>query len=115
MNDKALPVASVLAAVPVRDPDVAQRFYEQLLGAPPSASPMPGLAQWELGDGVLQVVVDANRAGGGLVTLMLHDLAAASKAARARGVAMEVSEGQVVTAVAQAIDPDGNAITLVQA
>ena len=84
-TDTTLPVTAVLAAVPVRDADAAQMFYEQLLGAAPGDSPMPGLSQWDLGGGVLQVVIDVDRAGG------------------------------VVKAVAQVIDPDGNAITLVQA
>ena len=115
INDTTLPVAAVLAAVPVRDANAAQKFYEQLLGAPPSESPMAGLTQWDLGGGVLQVVVDAERAGGGLVTLMFADLATAADAVRGRGINLDVAEGEVVTAVAQVVDPDGNAITLVQA
>ncbi len=113
-HDTTLPVTAVLAAVPVHDADAARTFYERLLGAPPHASPMPGLAQWNLGDGVLQVVVDPDRAGGGLVTLMFEDLASAAEAVRGRGMNLDVSEGEVVTAVAQVIDPDGNSITLVQ-
>ena len=114
-DETALPVSAVLAAVPVRDANAAQTFYEQLLGAPPSESPMPGLTQWDLGGGVLQVVVDASRAGGGLVTLMFDDIATAAGAVRARGIDLDVAEGEVVTAVARVVDPDGNAITLVQA
>jgi predicted enzyme related to lactoylglutathione lyase len=113
-NHAALPVAAVLAAVPVRDAEAAQVFYEQLLGAPPTDSPMPGLTQWDLGGGVLQVVVDTERAGGGLLTLIFDDLATAAETVRGRGIDLAVAEGEVVTAVAQVTDPDGNAITLVQ-
>lgn len=113
--DTALPVAAVMAAVPVRDAAVAKRFYERLLGATPDDSPMPGLTQWNLGDGVLQVVVDPERAGGGLATLMLDDLATAAEGVRVRGVSLDIAKGEVVTAVARVVDPDGNAITLVQA
>lgn len=112
--DTELPVAAVLAAVPVRDADLARTFYERLLGAPPDDSPMPGLTQWNLGGGVLQVVVDADRAGGGLATLLFDDLATAAEGVRTRGIDLDVAGGEVVTSVAQVIDPDGNAITLVQ-
>jgi glyoxylase I family protein len=110
----ALPVTAVLAAVPVRDPEVAQTFYERLLGTLPTDSPMPGLSQWDLGGAVLQVVVDDERSGGGLVTLVFDDLATAADAIRGRGIDLDVTQGEVVTAVAQVLDPDGNAITLVQ-
>ncbi|MDO9455983.1 VOC family protein [Nocardioides sp.] len=108
-------MTAVLAAVPVGDLDAAQHSYERLLGTSPSASPMPGLAQWDLGDGVLQIVLDADRAGGGLVTLMFDDLAAAAEAVRGRGIELEVAAGEVVSAVTRVLDPDGNAITLVEA
>ncbi len=114
-DDARLPVATVLAAVPVSDSDAATAFYERLLGTPPDDAPMPGLTQWNLGTGVLQVVADTDRAGGGLVTLMFEDLASAAEGARARGVDLDVAEGEVVASVARVLDPDGNAITLVQA
>ncbi len=76
---------------------------------------MPGLAQRDLGVGVLQVVVDADRAGGGVVTLMFDDLSAAAVAVGGRGIELEVAVGEVVSAVTRVLDPDGNAITLVEA
>lgn len=114
-EDTTLPVLAVLAAVPVRDADAACRFYEELIGAPPDESPMPGLTQWNLGTGVLQVVVDTERAGGGLATSMFDDLATAAEAARARGVDLDVASAEVVTSFAQVVDPNGSSITLVQA
>jgi catechol 2,3-dioxygenase-like lactoylglutathione lyase family enzyme len=114
-DDTPLPVSALLAAVPVRDADTAREFYERLLGAPPSESPMPGLTQWDVAGGVLQVVVDADRAGGGLLTLMVDDLESVAAALRARGVDVDVATGEVVTAVTRLLDPDGNAITVVQA
>lgn len=114
-DDPRLPASAVLAALPVRDAETARPFYEQLLGSPPDDSPMPGLMQWNLGSSVLQVVVDADRAGGGLATLMFDDLASAAAHVRGRGVGLDVAAGEVVTAVARVVDPDGNAITLVQA
>jgi catechol 2,3-dioxygenase-like lactoylglutathione lyase family enzyme len=104
-----------MAAVPVRDADVARTFYEELLGGPPDDSPMPGLTQWNLGTGVLQVVGDADRAGGGLATLVLHDVDTAAEGARSRGIDVDVESGEVVTSFARVLDPDGNSITLVQA
>ncbi|GAA5150048.1 hypothetical protein GCM10023340_26330 [Nocardioides marinquilinus] len=114
-DDTPLPVSALLAAVPVRDADAAREFYERLLGTPPSEAPMPGLTQWDVAGGVLQVVVDADRAGGGLLTLVVEDVGSAAAALRARGLEVDVATGEVVTALTQLLDPDGNAITLVQA
>lgn len=114
-NNTTLTVAAVLAAVPVRDAEASVAFYEQLFGTPPSDSPMPGLTEWDLGGGILQLVVDLERAGGGLITLVLDDLETAAEAIRGRDIRVDIAEGEVVNAVAQVMDPDGNAITLVQA
>ncbi len=37
---------------------------------------MPTLSQWDFGPGALQLVVDADRAGSSMATLLVPDLAA---------------------------------------
>ncbi|MDO9378835.1 MAG: hypothetical protein Q7T56_08285 [Nocardioidaceae bacterium] len=64
---------------------------------------------------MLQVVDDAGRAGGGLVTVLVPDMAAAVAGIRDRGLAVDFEEGVVVAQVAVIADPDGNQITLVEA
>ena len=111
-----MPVTDILAAVPVADPDAGAAWYELLLGRGPDSAPMPGLVQWEIsGGGTLQVVHDAARAGGALLTLVVDDLAAEVAALQSRGLSPEaVDEGTVVAQFTTLSDPDGSLITLVQ-
>jgi glyoxylase I family protein len=113
-TDPVLPVSAVLAAVPSSDMVKSEAFYEALTGRPVDERPMPTLAQWRWGDTVLQVVDDAERAGGGLVTIIVPDMAAALSGLQDRGLAVEAAEGSVVARVAVLSDPDGNQITLVE-
>lgn len=115
MTEQALNVRSVYAAVPSSDMSRSESFYEALIGRPADARPMPVLTQWEWGDVVLQLVDDSERAGGGLVTVIVPDMSEATAGLRARGIAVEASEGSVVAEVALLTDPDGNQITLIEA
>lgn len=110
-----LPVSAVLAAVPSSDMARSEAFYEALIGRPTDERPMPVLAQWRWDGGVLQVVEDADRAGGGLVTLIVADMSDAVRGLRQRGLTVHAEEGSVVAQVATLTDPDGNQITLVEA
>lgn len=114
MTDPQLPVSAVLAAVPSSDLARSEVFYEALLGRPADERPMPVLAQWRWDGGVLQVVEDAGRAGGGLVTVVVPDMAAALVGLRGRGLVVDADEGTVVAQVATLTDPDGNQVTLVE-
>ena len=107
-------MAAILAAVPSSDLTRSEVFYEALVGRPADERPMPGLAQWRWDGGVLQVVEDPGRAGGGLVTVVVPDMAAAVSGLRARGLAVDADEGSVVAQVATLADPDGNQVTLVE-
>lgn len=115
MTDKALRVTSVHAAMPSSDMSRSESFYEALTGRPADSRPMPVLTQWEWGQIVLQVVDDAERAGGGLATVIVPDMAEALAGLRARGLEVEASEGSVVAEVAVLADPDGNQVTLIEA
>jgi catechol 2,3-dioxygenase-like lactoylglutathione lyase family enzyme len=65
----------LFAGIPVADLEQAKRFYSRLLGAEPSFLPNDTEAVWTLEEQRhMYVVLDAERAGGGLVTLFVEDL-----------------------------------------
>lgn len=105
----------VLAVVPVSDLQRADRWYETLFGRPADNRPMPSLVEWRVtGGGWVQVHVDAERSGGGLLNLAVEDLAAAREELAGGGVAVgeiqPVNKGVELLPLA---DPDGNAVTLI--
>lgn len=105
----------VLAVVPVSDLQRAARWYETLFGRPADNTPMPSLAEWQVtGGGWVQVHVDADRAGRGLLNFAVADLAAARDELAGGGI--EVGEIQPVNKGVELLplaDPDGNQVTLI--
>jgi catechol 2,3-dioxygenase-like lactoylglutathione lyase family enzyme len=97
----SMQIETVLAAVAVADTDRAEAFYTHLFGAGPDAHPMNGLTEWRFDGGTFQLVLDAERAGGSLVTLIVDAL---------DGDTDTTSFGADFRVVE---DPDGNAVTLV--
>ncbi|WP_158068535.1 VOC family protein [Serinicoccus sp. CUA-874] len=93
---------------------IVLEFYRAVRGREPDASLMPGLAEWHVGGGALQVTVDGRRSGGGLVTLQVTDLGPTVAALSDRGVEVRAQEGTAVAGFASLDDPDGNLVTLVQ-
>lgn len=77
---------------------------------------MPILADWVLGEaGTLQLVHDAERAGGSMLTLQVADLAVVGKRLAGEGIALpydDTTSQRVKDAQLQ--DPDGNSVTLVE-
>lgn len=109
-------ISNVLAAVAVSDLERAKRWYTTLFGRPADAEPMPGLTEWHTSGGVVQLVVDQQRAGGSLVTLWVPDARQALSELSARGgpsVELDDSTSDKVL-FATVTDPDGNAITIVE-
>lgn len=115
MTNDGLQASAVLAALPSSNMSRTGAFFERLIGRPVDERPMPVLAQWSWGSSTLQIVDDAQRAGGGLATIIVPDMRAALDGARARGVSIDSSDGTVVASVAVIEDPDGNQLTIVQA
>ena len=78
--------------------------------------PHDGEATWRLTGGAsLWIVVDAARAGRGLVTLVVPDLEAAVAAVAGRG--LDVGSTREIPGAgrkAQLADPDGNDVALVE-
>lgn len=108
-------VAHLLAVVPVRDIDVANQWYERLFGRPATNNPMPSLVEWHVVDnGWVQVSVDTDRAGSGLLNLAVDDIDTHVRELAARGLTageiQTVTKGVQLSAIT---DPDGNTITFI--
>jgi catechol 2,3-dioxygenase-like lactoylglutathione lyase family enzyme len=77
----------LFAGIPVADLERAKDFYGRLLGHEPSFLPNDQEAVWTLEEQRhVYVVLDAERAGGGLVTLFVEDLEARVAQIAARGI-----------------------------
>ncbi len=78
------------AGLAVADYDAAYDWYARLLGRPADMFPHASEAVWQLSPGCsIYVVEDSERAGHGLVTLALDDLAAQETLLRETGLAFE--------------------------
>jgi predicted enzyme related to lactoylglutathione lyase len=109
-------IDKVLAGVAVRDLEQAKRWYAVFFARPVDAEPMDGLAEWHTPGGVLQLVLDEQRAGGSLVTVWVPDARGALADLAERGgpeVELDDSTSDKVL-FARLLDPDGNAVTVVQ-
>ncbi len=105
----------VLAVVPVSDVARSSAFYQSLLGAPPRNRPMGTLVEWQLTESAwLQVFLDPERAGSGLVNFSVEDLAAHVAGLEQRGLQPssidEVNKGVTLSSI---VDPDGNRLTFI--
>ncbi|BDX32085.1 hypothetical protein TUM20985_26320 [Mycobacterium antarcticum] len=105
----------VLSVVPVSNLDVSKAWYQKLFGRPADNEPMPVLAEWQVvPGGWLQVFVDAERAGSGLVNFAVSDLAAHVGEATSLGLEPGAVEGvNKGVELATLSDPDGNLIRLI--
>lgn len=111
------PVMAVLANLPVRDMTVSAEWLSRLLGRPADAQPMDGLSDWYFGDaGTIQLTLDPQRAGGGTLTIQVNDLSAAQLALADRGIDLTFDDTtSTKVKFGEALDPDGNLVTLVEA
>jgi glyoxylase I family protein len=108
-------IEHVLAVVPVSDIDAANTWYEKLFGRPADNNPMPVLVEWQVvPGGWVQVFIDEERAGSGLVNFAVDDLEAHIAQAGERGlepgVIEDVNKGVRLSTI---VDPDGNTIRLI--
>src|ERR1700692_224878 len=90
-----MPIDLVLAVVPVSDIQVAQRWYEALVGRPEDNHPMDTLVDWQVTDhGWGQVVLDPERGGSTMLNFAVDDLDRQAAELAARGLAL----GEIQTA-----------------
>jgi catechol 2,3-dioxygenase-like lactoylglutathione lyase family enzyme len=105
----------VLSVVPVSDLEVSKAWYEKLFGRPTDNNPMPALVEWQVvPGGWVQVFIDEDRAGTGLLNFAVDDLAAHVRDAADRGLAPgEIEDANKGVQLATLKDPDGNVIRLI--
>jgi catechol 2,3-dioxygenase-like lactoylglutathione lyase family enzyme len=106
-------ITEVFAGIPVTDYASAGAWYERLFGRPPDMLPHDHEAVWELaGSGWVYVVEDPERAGRGLLTLLVDDLDRQIEELASRGLETEpvetLSNGVRKAAIT---DADGNRIS----
>ena len=108
-------IEHVLAVVPVTNLDVAAAYYEKLFGRPADNNPMPVLVEWQVvPGGWVQVFVDEQRAGSGLVNFAVDDIAGHVLDAREHGLEPGEVEGvNKGVELSTLHDPDGNTIRLI--
>jgi catechol 2,3-dioxygenase-like lactoylglutathione lyase family enzyme len=104
----------LFAGLVVADIGAGRGWYERLFGREPDLVPHEREVAWQLAEASwVYVLEDPERAGGGLITLVVEDLDAEVAPLRERGVEVElVTEGRVQKAVVT--DPDGNTIAFGQ-
>ena len=107
----------LFAGVPVSDYQAAVNWFERLLGEPASFQPHDTESVWILAEHrALYVVLSPDRAGGGLVTVMVDDLDRFMTAVGERGIEPATVE-DYGNGVRKAVyrDPDDNEIGVGQA
>jgi predicted enzyme related to lactoylglutathione lyase len=109
-------VQGIYASATVSDFDAAIDWYGKFMGRPADDQPIPGMAQWRnMGAAGLQIWQDAERAGKGIMTIVVTDLASE----HARLTAQNLPVGEIMRGdfggVAQIFDPEGNRINLAEA
>ncbi len=109
-------IEAVFAGLPVADFDAAIDFYERFFGRPADLVPKEGDSAWQIaGPGWVYVVHDAERAGRGLLTILVDDLEEHVAALAGRGIetdAIETVPGTLARTVVT--DPEGNTIQVAQ-
>ena len=102
----------LFAGIPVSDLERAKDWYSTLLGAEPSFFPNDSEAVWTLADQRhVYIKTDAERAGGGLVTLFVEDFASIVESIAERGIEPTTRETYANgVRKAEYHDADGNEI-----
>jgi len=109
-------VSYLFAGLAVANRDAAAAWYERLLGRPADMLPNDDEAAWQLtGSGSVYLVADPERAGSGVVTLIVTDLDACLAGLAARGIPTG-PVAAVGTAGRKCVltDPDGNQVSIVE-
>ncbi|TPI30692.1 VOC family protein [Mesorhizobium sp. B3-2-1] len=116
MTTNGMPVIGIYASATVLNFDAALVWYEALMGRPADDQPIPGMAQWRnMGTAGLQLWLDEPRAGKGLITIVVPDLAAEKSRLSALGMQLINEAKGHFGAVGQIFDAEGNRINLSEA
>jgi catechol 2,3-dioxygenase-like lactoylglutathione lyase family enzyme len=108
--------SGVFAGLAVRDYASSLGWYERFFGRQPDVVVHEEEGMWRIAaGGWIYVVADTERAGRGIITMLVDDLDAALSAIRSRGIeesAIEEAPGKYRKA--DFADPDGNRISIGQ-
>lgn len=108
-------LTNVLAGLPVDSLADSLVFYEYLFGRTADARPMKDVAEWKLpGGGWVHVMTDEDRAGAGVVMLIVDDLAEELARLETFGIKPVAKSIGDFFKTAKLRDPDGNQIILSQ-
>ena len=104
----------VFTGVPVKSLDAGRDFFERLFGRPADVDVAVDEVMWRVAETAwLYVVVDAARAGGGLVALSVADLDATLDELARRGIRPDRMEEVGGGRKAVLLDPDGNTVAII--
>ena len=115
MTTNAMPVQGIYASATVSNFDAALTWYEAFMGRPADDQPIPGMAQWRnMGAAGLQLWRDGERAGKGVITIVVPSLAA--ERARLATIGMKLVDEHTGSfgGVGQVFDAEGNRINIVE-
>ena len=109
-------ITYVFAGLVVTNRDKAAAWYERLLGRSPDFLPNDAEAVWQLaGTASVYLLADADRAGRGVMALVVTDLGATLAEIAGRGIVSGAIE-EIPGAGRKAVitDPDGNAVSILE-
>lgn len=108
-------IQHVLAVVPVSDLQTGNDWYQALFGRAADNNPMPTLVEWQVvPGGWVQVFIDPERAGSGLLNFAVDDLDTHAAELRGRGLNPgEFADAAKGVRLSTLTDPDGNTIRLI--
>lgn len=108
-------IAGLFAVVCVSDMERSVDWYARLIGRAPDDRPMAGLVQWRTTRGAgLQLVLDVDKSGSSLMTIVTPDMASARRQLAAAALQLEPDVQGDFGTIAQISDPDGNRLTLAE-
>lgn len=111
----AITVQGIYACAAVRDFEAAVTWYSALLGRAPDDRPMPEMAQWRnMGAAGIQLWHEPDHAGHSRMTIVVPVMAGERQRIEAAGIALGPDITGDFGIVVQAIDRDGNRITLAE-
>lgn len=115
MTTTSIAVQSIFASATVSNFDEALVWYEKLMGRPADSKPIPGMAQWRnMGGAGLQVWQDDERAGNGIITIVVPALEVELERLSRLGLQLANKIEGDFGAVAQIFDDEGNRINLAE-
>jgi catechol 2,3-dioxygenase-like lactoylglutathione lyase family enzyme len=126
MDKQTFEVSSVFAVLPVKDIKESVEWYTTLFGRNPDNQPAPNVAEYYLSEsknpehGTLQLMIDEERAGGGLATINVSNIEQISGKLAAEDIPFNTrtfpinEAGDIHVTVGTLIDIDGNSLNIVQ-